>query len=150
MNTVSGSTILWRLLREYKPIVVLHWQYKGLLAYQSVQKSYSQKGLHKLMLPETVFISFFYEVEMNIMYPKVIYLVILDNFTPPQTHAKALYTTNEVHLRAHILPKVLISQFDQKLYSCLSFMKWKCAKCTQSSYFWRFLKTHTNTLYNTN
>ena len=30
MNTVSGSTSLWRLLEEYEPLDVLHWQYKGL------------------------------------------------------------------------------------------------------------------------
>ena len=106
---------------------------------QSTSKgSYSPKSLHKLILAETVFISYFYEVEMYLMYPEVVYLVFLVILSPLLTHSKSLYTTNEVHLKAHILPKVSISQFYQKLYQFLSFMKWKFAKFTQRSYFWPF------------
>ena len=63
------------------------------------------KSLHKLVLPETVFISYFWGMEMYKMGPKVVYLAILANFSS-QTHSKALYTTNEVHLRAHVFTKV--------------------------------------------
>ena len=45
--------------------------------------SYSPKSLHKLVIPETVFISYFYEVEMYLMYPEVVYLVFLVILSPP-------------------------------------------------------------------
>ena len=55
---------------------------RGLLQDQqsTFKGSYSPKSLHKLVLPENVFISNFLEVEMNEKCPKVIYQVILDIF----------------------------------------------------------------------
>ena len=71
---------------------------------------YFSRSLHKLVLQETVLIFQCYEMEMCKMYPKVLFLVILTIFAPPPlTHSKTLYTTNEVYLSAHILPKVFIN-----------------------------------------
>ena len=45
--------------------------------------SYFLKSLHKLVLPETVFISYFWGMEMYKMCLKVVYLAILVNFRDP-------------------------------------------------------------------
>jgi len=71
---------------------------------------YSPKSLPKLFLQETVIIFQCYEMKMCKMYPKTVFSIILTIFAPPPlTHSKTLYTTNEVYLRTHILPKVSIN-----------------------------------------
>ena len=51
-----------------------------LLPTKYIWGSYSPESLHKLVLPENVTISNFYEVEMYKKCPKLVNLVILTNF----------------------------------------------------------------------
>ena len=57
-----------------------------------------------LYYQKNVFKTKFFEVEMPLKCPKVIYLVILIIPSGPPTHSKAPYTSIEVDAEAHILP----------------------------------------------
>ena len=76
--------------------------------------SYSPKSLHKLVLPETVFISYFYEVEMYLMYPEVVYLVFLVILSPPPNPFKVpLYyqwSTSKGSYSVKSLHKLVLSE----------------------------------------
>ena len=52
MNTFSGSTNLWILLREYRLVITHHWQPKGLLREQECPRNCKKK----LSIPVFLFI----------------------------------------------------------------------------------------------
>ena len=58
----------------------------GPLYYQgsTFRGPYFAKSLHKLVLTENIFISYFCGMEMHKMYPKVVFLVILTYFQTPK------------------------------------------------------------------
>ena len=70
--------------------------------------SYSPKSLSKLVLLENGFISTLFEAKMFKKCPKCHILCSFGQYWDHVTHSEAPYSTNKVHLRAHILPKYSI------------------------------------------
>ena len=69
--------------------------HKGVSIGPYFKGSYFPKSFHKLILPETVFISYFWGMEMY----KMCRSGHFGQFSGPLTHSKALYTTSKQHLR---------------------------------------------------
>ena len=63
----------------------------------TLKGSYFPKSFHKLVLPETVFISHFLGIELYKVCQKVVHYAILAYFQPLNL-AKSFYKTNEVQL----------------------------------------------------
>ena len=62
-----------------------------------------------------------------------------EQFSAPVNHTKDPNTSKEVHPRPHILQSVSKNLYCQKMYSKLSFLKWKCPPYSvQMSYIWYF------------
>ena len=125
---------------QFSPILGSYNPLKSPLHYKksTLKGSYSPESVHKLVLPENGYISIFYEVKMFEKYPKCHISCNFDQFWDLMTYSKAPYTTKKVLLRAHILSKVSINLYYQKMYSFLTFVAWKCTKCTQKSHNWSF------------
>ena len=125
---------------QFWPFLGPHDPLKSPLHHQqsTLNGSYSLKSLHKLVLSENGFISIIFEVKMFKNSPKCPISYNFDQFWDHMTHSKAPYTTKKVLLRAHILSKVSINKYYQKMYSFLTLVAWKCTNCTQKSYNWSF------------
>ena len=141
MPKMGLNVVYLTILANLSPLKLL----KSPLYYQwsTSNGSYFLKSLHKLVLLETVFISFFGGGHGNVQtkYAHKSYIWPFWQIFESPTHSKALYTTNEVHLKAPIFPKVSINHYyqeQQKLYWFLTFMKCKCTKYAQKSYNWPF------------
>ena len=58
--------------------------------------SYSPKSVQKYVVPETAFVSYFFELEITENCQNCHISCNFDQFWDHMTHSKALYTTNEV------------------------------------------------------
>ena len=83
MYKMCRKLYIWPILEPPTPL-------KSPLFYKwnPSKGSYFPKSLHRLILPETLSISYFYEVEMYKICPKVVYLTILTNLWNTLTHSK--------------------------------------------------------------
>ena len=74
-------------------------------------------------------------MEMHEIYLKV-NIWSFDLFSDQLTHKMTLYTIKEVHLGAHILPKVSINYYYKKMYSIRPFLLLECPEvCVRGKTF---------------
>ena len=133
---LSGSGPYGPKIGQYDPL-------KGPLHYQqsTLKVTYSPKILHKIVLPENWFISSFFEVKMIKKCPNVIYHAILTNFGtiwPIQRSLPYQQCMLNGSCSHKILHKIVLPA-NQKMYSFLSFLKWKCSKSAENVMFHAFL-----------
>ena len=135
----AKNVIFYTILTNFGTI----WPTQKPLYYQrsTINGSCSHKILHRIVLPENVFISIFFEVKMIEKCQKCHISCNFEQFWDRMTHSNAPDTTNKVLKMAHILPysiKYSIKYCDQKMDSFLSFLKWKWPKSAKMSYFMQF------------
>ena len=80
----------------------------------------------KIVLPENVVKAIFCEVEMLLKCTKVVYMVILSCFGHSDSLKSPIYYERST-CRGSYSPKSLHKLYYQKMYSKLSFFKYKCA-----------------------
>ena len=95
---------------QFWPILGLYDPLRGPLYYQksTFKSSYSPKSLHKFILPENLSLLSFVKWKLKKYAQKSYIWSFWPIFTPPNPQ-NGPYTTKEVHLGAHILPKVSIN-----------------------------------------
>ena len=127
------KVILHVILGQYNPL-------KSPLHYQQsmLKRLYSPKILNKIALPENGLISIFFEVGMFKKSPKCHISCNFGQLWEHTTHLRASYY-QEAFLRAHLLPKVFLNQYYQKLDCFLSCLKQKVRKMPKMSYFYAIL-----------
>ena len=94
--------------------------------------------LHEIVLPEIWLISTSLKWKCSKKCPICNILCGFGRIWDHMTHSEDPYSTNKVHLRVHILPKVSINCYYQKKNSFISFWSENVWEVPKMSYFMQF------------